>query len=54
MCGLEIGENYNKSGKENTVVSMCPQEKEEYIKEALRYLDSTIISMLGYYTGSTY
>lgn len=28
-CGLEIGENYNKSKKENSNVPECPKEKEE-------------------------
>jgi len=35
MCGLDMGENYNKSKKENPEVKHCPQEKAEYIKEAL-------------------
>ena len=37
MCGLDMGENYNKSRKENPEVKQCPQEKVEYIKDALRY-----------------
>lgn len=39
MCGIEMGENYNKSKKENTEIEVkqCPKEKEEYIKDALRY-----------------
>jgi len=37
MCGLDMGENYNKSKKENPDVKHCPQEKIEYIKEALEY-----------------
>ena len=37
MCGLDIGENYNKSKKENPEVKQCLQEKVEYIKDALRY-----------------
>lgn len=37
MCGLDMGENYNKSKKENPEVKRCPQEKVEYIKDALRY-----------------
>ena len=37
MCGLDLGENYNKSKKENPVVVQCPQEKVEYIKDALTY-----------------
>lgn len=37
MCGLDMGENYNKSKKENPKVKQCPQEKVEYIKDALRY-----------------
>ena len=36
MCGLDMGENYNKSKKENPEVKQCPQEKVEYIKDALR------------------
>ena len=37
MCGLDMGENYNKSKKENPQVKQCPQEKVEYIKDALRF-----------------
>ncbi|MBO5372227.1 MAG: 23S rRNA (uracil(1939)-C(5))-methyltransferase RlmD [Lachnospiraceae bacterium] len=37
MCGLEMGENYNKSKKENPDVKQCPQEKVEYIKDALEH-----------------
>ena len=37
MCGLDMGENYNKSKKENPEVAQCPPEKVEYIKDALRY-----------------
>ena len=37
MCGLDMGENYNKSKKKNPEVKQCPQEKVEYIKDALRY-----------------
>ena len=35
MCGLDMGENYNKSKKENPEVKQCPQEKVEYIKDGL-------------------
>ena len=38
MCGLDRGENYNKSKKENADVKQCPKEKVGYIKEALRHL----------------
>lgn len=37
MCGIETGENYNKSKKDEPDVKHCPQEKVEYIKEALGY-----------------
>lgn len=37
MCDLDMGENYNKSKKENPEVKQCPQEKVEYIKDALRH-----------------
>jgi len=37
MCGLDVGENYNKSKKENPEVKQYPPEKVEYIKEALIY-----------------
>lgn len=37
MCGLDMGENYNKSKKEIPEVKQCPQEKVEYIKDALRH-----------------
>lgn len=39
MCGLDMGENYNNSKKENPEVKKCPQEKVEYIKDMLRYFD---------------
>ena len=39
MCGLDMGENYNKSKKENQEVKQCPQEKVEYIKDALRHFN---------------
>lgn len=37
MCGLDMGENYNKSKKEKPEVKQCPQEKVKYIKDALKY-----------------
>ena len=37
MCGLEMGENYKKSKKENPKVKHCPQDKIGYIKEALEH-----------------
>ena len=37
MCGLDMSENYNKSKKEKPEVKQCPQEKVEYIKDALRH-----------------
>lgn len=37
MCGLDMGENYNKSKKESSEVKLCPQEKVEYIKDALEH-----------------
>lgn len=40
MCGIDMGENYNKSKKDNPDVKHCPAEKVEYIKEALRYFDA--------------
>ena len=36
-CGLELGENYNKSRKENQVVPECPKEKEDAIMDALKH-----------------
>ena len=39
MCGLDMGENYNKSKKENPEVKQCPQEKVEYIKDALKHFN---------------
>ncbi|MDL2302563.1 recombinase family protein [Lachnospiraceae bacterium OttesenSCG-928-D06] len=41
MCGIEMGENYNKSKKDVPDVKHCPLEKVEYIKEALRYYGIT-------------
>ena len=39
MCGLDMGENYNKSKKENPEVKQCPQEKVEDIKDALKHFN---------------
>ena len=36
-CGLEVGQNYNLTKKENTRVPQCPPEKEEAISAALKY-----------------
>lgn len=38
MCGLDLGENYHKSKKENPEVKQCPEEKIECIKDALAHL----------------
>jgi len=40
MCGLDMGENYNKSKKENPDVKQCPQEKIEGIKFFLRIVNT--------------
>lgn len=37
MCGIDMGENYNKSKKDNPDVKHCPPEKIRYIKEALEH-----------------
>ena len=37
MCGLKMGENYDKSKKENPEVKQCLQAKVEYIKDALEH-----------------
>ena len=34
--GLDVGQNYNLSKKENAKVPQCPPEKEEAIIEALK------------------
>ena len=36
-CGLDVGQNYNLSKKENAKQPQCPPEKEKAIMEALRY-----------------
>ena len=36
-CGLDVGQNYNLSKKEDAKVSQCPPEKEAAIMEALKY-----------------
>lgn len=36
-CGLEVGENYNVSKKENQKIPKCPKEKEEAIMDALKH-----------------
>ena len=35
-CGLDVGQNYNLSKKENAKVPKCPPEKEKAIMEALK------------------
>ena len=36
-CGLDVGQNYNLSKKEDAKVPQCPPEKEAAIVEALKY-----------------
>ena len=36
-CGLDVGQNYNLSKKEDTKVPQCPPEKEAAIMEALKH-----------------
>lgn len=36
-CGLDVGQNYNLSKKENAKVPQCPPEKEAAIMEALKH-----------------
>lgn len=36
-CGLDVGQNYNLSRKEDAKVPQCPPEKEAAIMEALKY-----------------
>ena len=36
-CGLDVGQNYNLSKKENAKVPQCPPEKETAIMEALKH-----------------
>ena len=36
-CGLEVGQNYNLSKKEDAKVPQCPPEKESAIREALKF-----------------
>ncbi len=36
-CGLEVGQNYNLSKKEDAKVPQCPSEKEAAIMEALKH-----------------
>ena len=36
-CGLDVGQNYNLSKKEDAKVSQCPPEKEAAITEALKH-----------------
>ena len=36
-CGLDVGQNYNLSKKEDAKVPQCPPEKEAAIMEALRH-----------------
>lgn len=36
-CGIEVGEHYNFSQKENQRVPQCPKEKEDAIRAALEH-----------------
>ena len=36
-CGLDVGQNYNLSKKEDAEVPKCPPEKEAAIRDALKY-----------------
>ena len=36
-CGLDVGQNYNLSKKEDAKVPQCPPEKEAAIRDALKY-----------------
>ena len=36
-CGLNVGENFNKTKTEGNKVPNCPEEKERMIREALEY-----------------
>ena len=36
-CGLDVGDSHNKPKSEDAVQPQCPPEKEEAIKEALKY-----------------
>ena len=36
-CGLDVGQNYNLSKKEDVKVPQCPPEKEAAIMDALKY-----------------
>ena len=36
-CGLDVGQNYNLSKKEEVKVPQCPPEKETAIMEALKH-----------------
>lgn len=36
-CGLDVGQNYNLSKKENAKVPKCPPEKEAAIMDALKH-----------------
>ena len=36
-CGLDVGQNYNLSKKEDAKVPQCPPEKEAAIMEALKH-----------------
>ena len=36
-CGLDVGQNYNLSKKEDSKVPQCPPEKETAIMDALKH-----------------
>lgn len=38
-CGLDVGQNYNLSKKEDAKVPQCPPEKEAAITEALKFFE---------------
>ena len=40
-CGLDVGQNYNLSKKEDAKVPQCPPEKEAAIMDALKHFQMT-------------
>ena len=44
-CGLDVGQNYNLSKKEDAKVPKCPPEKEAAIRDALKYFQMILESI---------
>jgi hypothetical protein len=46
-CGLDVGKNYNLAKSEDSRQPQCPLEKENAIREAMKYWGDDLIPYFG-------